>query len=126
MLRVRVSGPTYELKDYLEHMEKDKVYQVMSQSKVLKNKGTNKIFRVFSDVDKRTRMESLITFQKSSSTSRFSDSFIQKFLLFERNFQNILTLLYCVLVCQNITDKMKKNYFFLPIGITSPYLQASY
>ena len=57
MLRVRVSGPTYELKDYLEHMEKDKVYQVMSQSKVLKNKGTNKIFRVFSDVDKRTRIE---------------------------------------------------------------------
>ena len=57
MLRVRVSGPTYELKDYLEHMEKDKVYQVMSQSKVLKNKGTNKIFRVFSDVDKKTRIE---------------------------------------------------------------------
>ena len=57
MLKVRVSGPTYELKDYLEHMEKDKVYQVMSQSKVLKNKGTNKIFRVFSDVDKKTRIE---------------------------------------------------------------------
>ncbi|MBR5799468.1 MAG: DUF3970 family protein [Lachnospiraceae bacterium] len=57
MLRVRVSGPTYELKDYLEHMEKDKVYQVTSQSKPLKNKGTNKIFRVFSDVDKRTRIE---------------------------------------------------------------------
>lgn len=28
MLKVRVSGPTYELKDYLEHMEKDKVYQI--------------------------------------------------------------------------------------------------
>ena len=56
MLKVRVSGPTYELKDYLEHMEKDKVYQVTSQSKPLKNKGTNKIFRVFSDVDKRTKI----------------------------------------------------------------------
>jgi hypothetical protein len=41
----------------LEHMEKDKVYQVTSQSKPLKNKGTNKIFRVFSDVDKRTKIE---------------------------------------------------------------------
>ena len=38
-------------------MEKDKVYQVTSQSKPLKNKGTNKIFRVFSDVDKRTKIE---------------------------------------------------------------------
>ena len=56
-VKVRVSGPTYELKDYLEHMEKDKVYQVTSQSKPLKNKGTNKIFRVFSDVDKRTKIE---------------------------------------------------------------------
>lgn len=56
MLKVRVSGPTYELKDYLEHMEKDKVYQVTSQSKPLKNKGTTKIFRVFTDVDKRTRI----------------------------------------------------------------------
>ena len=35
MLKVRVSGPTYELKDYLEHMEKDKVYQVTSQSLTL-------------------------------------------------------------------------------------------
>jgi hypothetical protein len=58
------------------------------------------------------QMESLINFQKSSSTSRFSDSFIQKFLLFARNFQNILTLLYCVLICQNITDKIKKFLFF--------------
>ena len=57
MLKVRVSGPTYELKDYLEHMANDKVYQVLSQSKPLKNKGTNKYFRVFSDVDKRTRVE---------------------------------------------------------------------
>ena len=47
MLRVRVSGPTYELKDYLEHMEKDKVYQVMSQSKVLKNKGQIKSSEYF-------------------------------------------------------------------------------
>jgi len=38
-------------------MEKDKVYQITSQSKPLKNKGTNKIFRVFSDVDKRTKIE---------------------------------------------------------------------
>ncbi|MBQ6319175.1 MAG: hypothetical protein IJI23_05255 [Lachnospiraceae bacterium] len=30
MLKVRVSGPIYELKDYLEHMEKDRVYQVTS------------------------------------------------------------------------------------------------
>ena len=36
---------------------KDKVYQITSQSKSLKNKGTNKIFRVFSDVDKRTKIE---------------------------------------------------------------------
>ena len=56
MLKVRVSGPTYELKDYLEHMEKDRVYQITSQSKPLKNKGTNKIFRVFTDVDKRTKI----------------------------------------------------------------------
>lgn len=57
MLRVRVTGPTYELKDYMEHMGNDKVYQVLSQSKVLKNKGTTKIFRVFSEVDKKTRIE---------------------------------------------------------------------
>ena len=57
MLKVRVSGPTYELKDYLEHMANDKVYQVTSQSRPLKNKGTNKYFRVFSDVDKKTRIE---------------------------------------------------------------------
>ena len=57
MLRVRVTGPTYELKDYMEYMGNDKVYQVLSQSKVLKNKGTTKIFRVFSEVDKKTRIE---------------------------------------------------------------------
>ena len=48
--------PNFLNKEY-EHMEKDKVYQVTSQSKPLKNKGTNKIFRVFSDVDKRTKIE---------------------------------------------------------------------
>ena len=57
MLKVRVTGPTYELKDYLEHMANDKVYQVLSQSKPLKSKGTKKYFRVFSDVDKKTRIE---------------------------------------------------------------------
>ncbi len=56
MLKVRISGPTYELKAYLEHMEKDKVYQVMSRSKPMKNKGAKNIFRVFTDVDKKTRI----------------------------------------------------------------------
>ncbi|MBQ7637182.1 MAG: DUF3970 family protein [Lachnospiraceae bacterium] len=56
MLKVRVSGTTYEIKDYLEHMQKDRVYEVTSYSKPLKNKGTNRIFRVFTDVDKRTRI----------------------------------------------------------------------
>lgn len=55
MLKIRISGPTYELKDYLEHMEKDKVYQITSRSQPLKNKGTNRIFRVFTDVDKKLR-----------------------------------------------------------------------
>ena len=56
MLKIRISGPTYELKDYLEHMEKDKVYQITSKSQPLKNKGTNRIFRVFTDVDKKTKI----------------------------------------------------------------------
>ena len=56
MLKIRVSGPTYELKDYLEHMEKDKVYQIISKSQPLKNKGTKRIFRIFTDVDKKTRI----------------------------------------------------------------------
>lgn len=56
MLKVRIMGPTYEIKDYVEHMEKDKVYGVMSRSKTLKNKGTKKHFRVFTEVDKKTRI----------------------------------------------------------------------
>ena len=53
MLKIRISGATYELKDYLEHMKKDKIYQIISKSRPLKNKGTNRIFRVFTDVDKK-------------------------------------------------------------------------
>ena len=30
MLKIRISGATYELKDYLEHMKKDKIYQIIS------------------------------------------------------------------------------------------------
>lgn len=45
-----------ELKDYLEHMKKDKIYQIISKSRPLKNKGTNRIFRVFTDVDKKTKI----------------------------------------------------------------------
>ena len=57
MLKVRVTGTTYELKDYLEHMEKDRVYEITSRSSPLKNKGTNKIFRIFTDVEKKTKLE---------------------------------------------------------------------
>lgn len=57
MLKVRVMGPTYELKDYIEHMENDNIYKVLSKSKNLPNKGTKRIFRVFTDVDKKTRIE---------------------------------------------------------------------
>ncbi|EFU75463.1 hypothetical protein HMPREF0381_2647 [Lachnoanaerobaculum saburreum DSM 3986] len=56
MLKIRISGATYELKDYLEHMKKDKIYQIISKSRPLKNKGTNRIFRVFTDVDKKTKI----------------------------------------------------------------------
>ena len=56
MLKIRISGATYELKDYLEHMKKDKIYQIISKSRPLKNKGTNRIFRVFTDVDKQTKI----------------------------------------------------------------------
>ncbi|MCR5627165.1 MAG: hypothetical protein K6F99_07595 [Lachnospiraceae bacterium] len=56
MLKIRVSGPTYELKDYLQHMEKDRVYKVLSKSKALKNKGASNVFRVFTDVDKKTKI----------------------------------------------------------------------
>ena len=33
MLKVRVSGPTYELKDYLEHMEKDRTRPLTEEGK---------------------------------------------------------------------------------------------
>ena len=56
MLKIRISGATYELKDYLEHMKKDKIYQIISKSRPLKNKGPNRIFRVFTDVDKKTKI----------------------------------------------------------------------
>ena len=56
MLKIRISGATYELKDYLEHMKKDKIYQIISKSQPLKNKGTNRILRVFTDVDKKTKI----------------------------------------------------------------------
>ncbi len=57
MLKVRIMGTTYELKDYIEHMERDRVYQILSRSEPLKNKGTNRMFRVFTDVEKKTKIK---------------------------------------------------------------------
>ena len=56
MIKIRISGPTYELKAYLEHMEKDKKYQILSKSRPLKNKGTNRHYRIFTDVERKSRL----------------------------------------------------------------------
>lgn len=56
MLKIRIMGTAYELKDYLDHMEKDRKYQILSRSEPLKNKGTKKYFRIFTDVEKKTRL----------------------------------------------------------------------
>ena len=57
MLKVRIMGPTYELKDYIEHMKEDKKYKITSESKKFPNKGTKRIFRVFTDVQKKGKDE---------------------------------------------------------------------
>ena len=57
MLKVRIMGPTYELKDYIEHMKKDKKYEITRESKKFSNKGTKRIFRVFTDVQKKGKDE---------------------------------------------------------------------
>ena len=56
MIRLTVSGTTYELKHYMGHLEKDRIYQIVDRSKTKKNKRDTRTFHIFVNVDKKTKV----------------------------------------------------------------------
>lgn len=52
MLKIRLQGTTNDIKWFKKILERDKRIEVLSISEAFPNKGTNKYFRVYADVQK--------------------------------------------------------------------------
>lgn len=55
MLKIRLQGTTRDLKWFKKILERDKRINVLSVSEPFANKGTNKYFRVYADVEKNKK-----------------------------------------------------------------------
>lgn len=52
MLKIRLQGTTNDIKWFKKILERDKRIKVLQVSEPYTNKGTNKYFRVYADVEK--------------------------------------------------------------------------
>ena len=52
MLKIRLQGTTNELKWFRKILEKNSNFEILSISEPYANKGTNKYFRVYVDVER--------------------------------------------------------------------------
>jgi len=55
MLKLRLQGTTNDIKWFRKILERDKRIKVTQFSELFQNKGTNKFFRVYADVEKETK-----------------------------------------------------------------------
>lgn len=55
MLKIRHQGTTKDLKWFKKILERDKRITMLSVSEPFANKGTNKYFRVYADVEKNKK-----------------------------------------------------------------------
>lgn len=57
MLKIRLQGTTNELKWFRKILEKNSNFEILSISEPYANKGTNKYFRVYVDVERIRHQE---------------------------------------------------------------------
>lgn len=55
MLKIRLQGTTNDIKWFKKLLERDKRINVIQVSEPFSNKGTNKYYRVYADVEKETK-----------------------------------------------------------------------
>lgn len=55
MLKIRLQGTTRDIKWFRKILERDKRIKVLEISEPFTNKGTNKYFRVYAEVEKEQR-----------------------------------------------------------------------
>lgn len=55
MLKIRIQGTTRDIKWFRKILERDKRIRVLEVSEQFANKGTNKYFRVYAEVEKEQR-----------------------------------------------------------------------
>ena len=55
MLKIRLQGTTKDLKLFRKILERDRRITVLSVSEPFANKGTNKYFRVYADIEKNRK-----------------------------------------------------------------------
>ena len=55
MLKIRLQGTTKDLKWFKKILERDRRITVLSVSEAFANKGTNKYFRVYADIEKNRK-----------------------------------------------------------------------
>ena len=53
MLKIRLQGTQKDLRWFLKVLEQSEKLTVLSQSEPFTNKGTNKYFRVYAEIDKK-------------------------------------------------------------------------
>ena len=56
MIRLTVSGKTYDLKHYMGHLEEDRIYQIVDRSQPIKSRRDDRTFRVFVNIEKKTKL----------------------------------------------------------------------
>ena len=57
MLKIRLQGTTNDIKWFQKILQRDKRINVLEMSEKYANKGTNKYFRVYAEIDKAVRPE---------------------------------------------------------------------
>lgn len=55
MLKIRLQGTTRDIKWFRKILERDKRIKVLEISEPFANKGTNKYFRVYAEIEKEQR-----------------------------------------------------------------------
>lgn len=56
MLKIRLQGTTNDIKWFKKILEREKKIKVLQVSESFANKGTNKYFRVYAEVEKEKRV----------------------------------------------------------------------
>ncbi len=56
MLKVRLMGTKNDIKWFTKFLNRSKQLHVLQISELYTNKGTNKYYRVYAEVEKRTKM----------------------------------------------------------------------